>query len=170
MSAYNTRGIKSSDMFVRTHFAFYFVSLLLGDVLQGGVFCLYMLPWYMRPGGGAWVMTYYGTGVSPLRLSRLCLSRMPLLTSPRLFAAIGSIINVAWVQEKAVFFGSFCVAQGAGACRIVHDTLAEPLSTDRCHQAHLECRHCHLVSPIRCVDCKAPHFNRFLSGLWYDLP
>ena len=36
MSAFNTRGVKSRDMFVRTHVAFYFVSLLLGDILQGG--------------------------------------------------------------------------------------------------------------------------------------
>jgi len=35
MSAFNTRGVKTRDMFVRTHVAFYFVSLLLGDILQG---------------------------------------------------------------------------------------------------------------------------------------
>ncbi|KAN0107003.1 hypothetical protein V8E52_010605 [Russula decolorans] len=34
MSAFNTRTIKSPNMFVRTHVAFYFVSLLLSDILQ----------------------------------------------------------------------------------------------------------------------------------------
>lgn len=36
MSAFNTRRVKGHDMFVRSHVAFYFVSLLLGDLLQGG--------------------------------------------------------------------------------------------------------------------------------------
>jgi hypothetical protein len=35
MSAFNTRTVKSPEMFVRTHVAFYFVSLLLSDILQG---------------------------------------------------------------------------------------------------------------------------------------
>ena len=34
MSAFNTRTIKNPNMFVRTHVAFYFVSLLLSDILQ----------------------------------------------------------------------------------------------------------------------------------------
>jgi hypothetical protein len=34
MSAFNTRAIKNPNMFVRTHVAFYFVSLLLSDILQ----------------------------------------------------------------------------------------------------------------------------------------
>jgi hypothetical protein len=35
MSAFNTRTVKNPKMFVRTHVAFYFVSLLLSDILQG---------------------------------------------------------------------------------------------------------------------------------------
>ena len=35
MSAFNTRTDKNPNMFVRTHVAFYFVSLLLSDILQG---------------------------------------------------------------------------------------------------------------------------------------
>jgi hypothetical protein len=38
MSAFNTRTVKSPEMFVRTHVAFYFVSLLLSDILQGEFF------------------------------------------------------------------------------------------------------------------------------------
>jgi len=34
ISAFNTRTIKNPNMFVRTHIAFYFVSLLLNDILQ----------------------------------------------------------------------------------------------------------------------------------------
>ena len=34
MSAFNTRAVKNPNMFVRTHVAFYFVSLLLSDILQ----------------------------------------------------------------------------------------------------------------------------------------
>jgi hypothetical protein len=34
MSAFNTRKVKNPEMFVRTHVAFYFVSLLLSDILQ----------------------------------------------------------------------------------------------------------------------------------------
>ena len=44
MSAFNTRAVKSPGMFVRTHVAFYFVSLLLSDILQGEFFCLYAQP------------------------------------------------------------------------------------------------------------------------------
>jgi len=43
MSAFNTRAVKGPEMFVRTHVAFYFVSLLLSDILQGEFFCLYAL-------------------------------------------------------------------------------------------------------------------------------
>ena len=35
ISAFNTRAYKNSKMFVRTHVVFYFVSLLLSDILQG---------------------------------------------------------------------------------------------------------------------------------------
>jgi len=60
MSAFNTRTVKSPHMFVRTHVAFYFVSLLVSDILQ----------------------------------------------------SIGSIINAAWVRDKAVAYGTLCIAQG----------------------------------------------------------
>jgi hypothetical protein len=88
MSAFNTRAVKSPEMFVRTHVAFYFVSLLLSDILQGEFFCL-----YAHPRG-------------------IYLRRVPLLTYP--FAAIGSIINAAWMNEEAVVYGSLCTAQGGG--------------------------------------------------------
>jgi len=39
---------------------------------------------------------------------------MPPLTSPIPFAAIGSIINAAWVRDKAVTYGTLCTAQGRG--------------------------------------------------------
>ncbi|KAH9963805.1 hypothetical protein BC827DRAFT_1266148 [Russula dissimulans] len=60
ISAFNTRTVKDPNMFVRSHLAFYFVSLLLSDILQ----------------------------------------------------SIGSIMNSAWVREKAVVYGSLCTAQG----------------------------------------------------------
>lgn len=52
MSAFNTRTIKNPNMFVRTHIAFYFVSLLLSDILQGESvphsYCMCFVP-------GAWM-------------------------------------------------------------------------------------------------------------------
>ena len=46
MSAFNTRTDKNPNMFVRTHLAFYFVSLLLSDILQGESLFLHTLTVY----------------------------------------------------------------------------------------------------------------------------
>ena len=35
ISAFNTRKVKDPNMFVRTHVVYYFISLLLSDILQG---------------------------------------------------------------------------------------------------------------------------------------
>ncbi len=47
MSAFNTRTVKGPHMFVRTHVAFYFVSLLVSDILQCEFLSLFVHP----PGG-----------------------------------------------------------------------------------------------------------------------
>ena len=67
MSAFNTRTVKSPHMFVRTHVAFYFVSLLVSDILQCEFLSLFVHPplRYMRPGYGAWTAKYE-TEVFPL--------------------------------------------------------------------------------------------------------
>lgn len=79
-------------MFVRTHVAFYFVSLLLSDILQGESLFVHSL-------------------------TRAHSSWMPSLTCPHLFAAISSIMNSAWLREGAVVYGSLCTAQG-GHCSL----------------------------------------------------
>ncbi|KAN0135446.1 hypothetical protein V8E53_006725 [Lactarius tabidus] len=60
ISAFNTRMVKDPNMFVRTHVVYYFLCLLLSDVLQ----------------------------------------------------AIGSIMNSAWISNRAVLYVSLCTAQG----------------------------------------------------------
>jgi len=60
LSAYNTRDSVDESLFVRTHAASYFVSLLLCNFMQ----------------------------------------------------AIASIINIAWVDNKGIYFGETCVVQG----------------------------------------------------------
>lgn len=60
LSAFNTRKSTNKSLFVRTHVAAYFISLLLCDLMQ----------------------------------------------------AVGSIMNMKWVQHKAVYVGDFCTAQG----------------------------------------------------------
>ncbi|KAI9442654.1 hypothetical protein H4582DRAFT_2073251 [Lactarius indigo] len=40
ISAFNTRMVKDPNMFVRTHVVFYFISLLLSDILQGALISL----------------------------------------------------------------------------------------------------------------------------------
>jgi len=66
MSAFNTRTIKNPNMFVRTHVAFYFVSLLLSDIFQGESvpdhthsYCMCFVP-------GAWMGLELGGSVLPL--------------------------------------------------------------------------------------------------------
>ncbi|KAK7007826.1 Git3 domain-containing protein [Favolaschia claudopus] len=60
ISAFNTRSSRDQYLFVRTHVAAYFLSLLLSDIIQ----------------------------------------------------AVGSIMNVKWVQERAVSVGDVCTIQG----------------------------------------------------------
>jgi hypothetical protein len=102
MSAFNTRSVKGPEMFVRTHVAFYFVSLLLSDILQGEFFCLYAHP----------------RGIHDLACMAMNCRAGTFPTSnayaPYSFAAIGSIINAAWMNEQAVVYGSLCTAQGGG--------------------------------------------------------
>jgi len=108
-------------MFVRTHVAFYFVSLLLSDILQGeSLFVLTLTvclscTWYMgRKLGGVYRR---GRRARLSKRLRAYLSRMPLLKYPHIFAAISSIMNSAWMREGAVVYGSMCTAQG-GYCSL----------------------------------------------------
>ncbi|KAG9045607.1 hypothetical protein FS842_001146, partial [Serendipita sp. 407] len=61
ISAYRSKGSQDDHVFVRTHVAAYFVSLLICDLMQG----------------------------------------------------IGSLVNIAWINNKGVTNNSLCVAQGA---------------------------------------------------------
>jgi hypothetical protein len=60
MSAFNTRTIKNPNMFVRTHVAFYFVSLLLSDILQCESQFVHTLTVCMCFVRGAWALDLAG--------------------------------------------------------------------------------------------------------------
>lgn len=98
---------KNPNMFVRTHFVYYFVSLLLADILQGG-FLSCAPPLLPRALGlSESFLAVVGWFMSPLLLSDSTAD-----ISCRYFAAIGGIINSTWIRQQAVTFGSLCTAQG----------------------------------------------------------
>jgi hypothetical protein len=112
MSAFNTRTVKNSNMFVRTHVAFYFGSLLLSDILQGEYLFVRSLTVYVPCTSTRFMGHELDTAAATEQLLWAYPSRMPLLTCRHLFAAISSIINSAWVREGAVEYGPLCTAQG----------------------------------------------------------
>ena len=112
MSAFNTRTIKNPNMFVRTHVAFYFVSLLLSDILQcefqfiQPLLCMSSARHMGLELSGS-ILPLWRTTLSPLMFVLDAVADILLS-----FAAISSIINSTWVREGAIVYGSLCTAQG----------------------------------------------------------
>lgn len=119
MSAFNTRTLKNSNMFVRTHVAFYFVSLLLSDILQGE---------------------------SSLTVQTSCpllLDAIANISSSFRSHQFNHELGVAARRGRCIRLALY----GARwTLWFIHVELANALSS--CPQAHVGCRHCSLVSVL----------------------
>jgi hypothetical protein len=136
MSAFNTRMDKNPNMFVRTHFVYYFASLLLVDILQGGFSVL----------GTHFSHVHLPCQPQAVSFRAVVGCSSPILLLTYILAAIGGLITSTWIRDQAVIFGSLCTAQGNCVQEYPCRTPSLILSPSRCDQTFGGCWYCHLVS------------------------